>query len=140
MLRYSLIFVIVLLYSCKQNHTSNLNSTSLPEQYMLADMQFIDSTIINFGNINKSDYEMVSRKYHFVNTSDKPLILEDIYSSCNCTEAIVEQKIINPGDTSYVQLNLDTRSKHGFTRIYAVMQFNTKQQMYKVILQGEITD
>ena len=103
-------------------------------------LSFLDKKVKEFGKKSKNQHNIIKKKYYFKNTGNEPLVLLDHYSSCNCAKVNFNKKYIEPNDSAYIELVLNTSKKYGITRVYTVMTFNTRQKMYKVILKGNILE
>lgn len=101
-------------------------------------LKFIDKRVVQFSPDSMVPDDTIKRQIRFINNGSNPLVLKDYWSSCNCTNIAFSKTYIQPGDSAYVEIALDTKGKHGYVRVYAVLTFNTEPEKYKLILQGNI--
>ena len=88
--------------------------------------------MVDFGNV-KSDTILVA-KFFFVNSGTQAVEIEYVNPDCTCTNYKLSSKTVNPGDTAYVELQVNTTGKYGRNRIYATMKANTFVKMYKLTI------
>jgi hypothetical protein len=80
----------------------------------------------------------INHRFEIVNEFQYAVEITFIEKSCNCTEVLIEKAILAPGETSYINLILETEGKEGKVYAYALLSANTKQRYYKVGIKGEI--
>jgi Protein of unknown function (DUF1573) len=74
-------------------------------------IQWLDSTTLDLGSIKEG--QILEVQYHFKNTGDKNLVIEDVSASCGCTVAEKPEKPIAPGKEDVIKAKFDSRSKSG---------------------------
>jgi hypothetical protein len=73
-----------------------------------------------------------------MNIGDNPLIIYGVNPDCGCTDFYLSNDSINPGDSAYIELVLNTEGKFGHQKIYAVVEANTDAKLYKLTLEADI--
>ena len=84
------------------------NATSTTD---LTTIEWLDSTSIDLGSIKEG--QIVEVQYHFKNTGDKNLVIENVAASCGCTVAEKPEKPIAPGQEDVIKAKFDSRGKMG---------------------------
>lgn len=75
---------------------------------------------------------VLSHEYMITNTGDEPLIISDYKVSCTCTNAILPEEPIQPGETFPLKITFDTNEKYYFQDRTIILVANTKKKMHKV--------
>ena len=81
----------------------------------LSEMKFINKRF-DFGDV--SDDTLLIADFSFVNISNNDLIIDYVNPDCTCTGFFLSNDTVCPGDTAFIQLQLNTEGKHGFVKIY----------------------
>lgn len=66
----------------------------------------------DFGAFHEEDGE-VSTTFHFVNTSDKPMAILRVRTSCGCTSPKYDKGAVSPGDTASIVVTFDPIGRPG---------------------------
>ncbi|MGE5107940.1 MAG: DUF1573 domain-containing protein [Sphingobacteriales bacterium] len=90
----------------KTNPLLDINLDTVPK----TTIKEID-TVYNFGTIAEGD--SVIRGFRFVNTGNKPLIIQMARASCGCTVVDRPDKPILPGDTGVIKATFNSKGKGG---------------------------
>ncbi len=99
-----------------------------------AEIEF-DKKVVDFGTLKVGDVKVVTITYK--NVGKKPLILDDVISSCDCTEVEWSKAPVMPGKTgtikaTYTAKNIGLISK----RITVLSNANTDRVILQ--LKGEV--
>lgn len=81
----------------------------------------VTNRTIDFGEITKGTVYRTSLIVH--NRGDSPLALEKVSSSCGCTAAIINNPVIQPGETGEIKISFDSRQFRG--RVEKTIYLNT---------------
>jgi hypothetical protein len=92
--------------------------------------------VFDFG-IVKPD-TLLNARYYLINNSDSVILINYVNPECTCTNYYVSNYSINPHDSIYIDLTLDTKNKHGEQKIYTIISANTKTKMYKLTLKANV--
>lgn len=76
--------------------------------------------LFNCGNVVQG--EIVSHTYTIVNEGDDDLHFFDVIKTCNCTDVFLEQRIVEPQDSTRVTLKVDTSGKSGDTVVDVILK------------------
>ena len=57
---------------------------------------------------------LLKHDFHFQNTGDEPLIIQNYEVACSCTKITYPKQPIAPGGKGVVHLTFDTNGKYGF--------------------------
>ena len=107
---------------------------SVQSQEKIAQVTF-DQTLIDYGTIeNGSDGK---KTFNFKNTGTAPLVFNRIYSSCGCTIPKKPKKPIQPGESSSIDVEYDTKRTGVFLKAITV---NSNASNSNIILRikGEV--
>ena len=84
---------------------------------------------INYGKINKGSEG--ERTFIFTNIGDKPLIIENVKSSCGCTIPKKPEAPIMPGEKGEIKVSYDTKRVGGFSKSITI--YSNAKNARKVI-------
>jgi hypothetical protein len=70
-----------------------------------------DEMSYDFGEIEEG--RIVTHKFKFINSGHTDLKIGDIETSCGCTAALADNKVISPGDSGVIRVEFDSHYKHG---------------------------
>lgn len=94
-----------------------------------------DKTSHNFGTFKESQPQQV--EFNFTNTGDKPLIIQQAFSSCGCTVPSFTDKPIAPGESGKVTVVFNGKNKfHGPFRKVVTVHSNATNKVVRLYLQG----
>lgn len=96
-----------------------------------------NKTVHDYGNIKYSSDDGI---YDFVfeNTSDKPIVLTNVKSSCGCTVPQWSKKPVMPGETSIIKVQYNTTIPGKFSKSVTVYS-NAKNSPVKLQIKGNVT-
>lgn len=78
---------------------------------ILKSLQFIPENV-DFGNIREADGK-VSRSVKAVNISSEPTFIISARTSCGCSEAVFDGRMLAPGDTTEITVAYDPTGRPG---------------------------
>ena len=90
---------------------------------------------INYGKIAKGSDGV--RVFEFTNTGDKPLVIEDVKSSCGCTVPEKPDGPIGPGETGSIKVEYDTK-RVGPIRKTITVYSNAEKGVTPLKIKGEV--
>ena len=90
----------------------------------------------NFGTV--TDGEKVSHTYTFTNTGDEPLILSNARGSCGCTVPKWPRQPIQPGESSEITVEFNTKNKKGQRSQKVTITANTNPPETFIYLDGTV--
>lgn len=77
-----------------------------------------ETETIDYGTISR--HSNGKREFLFTNSGNKPLIIEDVQSSCGCVIATKPQDPIFPGAKGVIGVTYDTQRRGPFTKTVTV--------------------
>lgn len=95
----------------------------------------------NFGDLKQGDKGEITLKLY--NTGNEKLYINRIKTTCGCTAAILENKVIAPGEFTNLNIELDTNNRKGkLTRTVAIYSNDINNnintiRIYANILEGK---
>ncbi len=94
----------------------------------------------NFGKVSKEQKE-IETVFHFKNSGKSDLVIRKIRTTCGCTTANLEKKVLKPGETSSFQAVFTPGSRKGVQRksIYIISN-DPKNPEVRLMITGEIVD
>jgi hypothetical protein len=69
-------------------------------------------------------YKTLNKEFVVRNLGDEPLRLEDVKTSCGCTAALPNDRVVPPGGQTRLRVSLDTRSGEGRVERTIVIRSN----------------
>ncbi len=92
------------------------------------------NTTHNFGNISlNSELETI---FKFTNSGEKPLIIEDVSTNCECVTTHYSIDPIAPGESGEIHVFFNTIGKKGLQFHGLVVTTNTKNPEHKLFIRG----
>lgn len=96
-----------------------------------------DYTTHDFGTITEG--KVVDWTVNFKNAGDKNLEIKNIKTSCGCTAAVINGKILKPGESGSLKIEFDSANKFGKTsKIISVDSNDSKNPMQTIIITADI--
>lgn len=86
----------------------------------------IDKSVHKFPDTKQGT--VLTHDYLITNTGDAPLIISDYKVSCTCTQAILPENPILPGETFALKVSFDTNEKYYFQDRTIMLITNTKKE------------
>ncbi|MEZ5044495.1 MAG: DUF1573 domain-containing protein [Saprospiraceae bacterium] len=95
-----------------------------------------EKTTYDFGVIEEG--VVVSQVFTFTNTGDEPLIFMDAKGSCGCTVPQWPRDPIQPGETSSLTVEFNSKGKYGKRSQRVTLTTNTEPPQTLIYLTGEV--
>lgn len=95
-----------------------------------------EKTTYDFGTIEEG--VVVSQVFTFTNTGDKPLIFMDAKGSCGCTVPQWPREPLQPGETSSLTVEFNSKGKSGKRSQRVTLTTNTEPPQTLIYLTGEV--
>ncbi len=93
-------------------------------------------TSYNFGKI--AEGEIVSHRFSFKNTGDKPLLVADVRPSCGCTTPDWTKTEVAPGQEGFIQVQFNSQGRPGEQHKSVTVFSNIKDRVMEIKFQGEV--
>lgn len=98
---------------------------------------YIVDSLYNFGKIKAG--EPVVWKFHIKNTGKKDLIIRNITTSCGCTVAKLESRVIRPGQSGPMEVAFRTSGRSGRQHKTITLTTNDyRRPHYSLVMEGEV--
>ncbi|MDP2334953.1 MAG: DUF1573 domain-containing protein [Bacteroidota bacterium] len=94
--------------------------------------------IHNFGSLKAG--EVVSFTFMFKNEGTKTLILTDVDSGCGCTEVIIPDKTIEPGQEGRIEVIYDSAGEVGKQLKTITITSNAEQTKKQLFIKANVTN
>ena len=117
-------WIVIIFKSCFMSNDEKRDK-SVP----LTDIKFID-TSKEIDNVIEDT--VVSFNYRLINIGHHNLKLEYINPDCTCTKCYAIDSVVEPGDTTSISMEFDTKHKLGFHKLNTVIKLNTPIRLYKI--------
>jgi len=85
----------------------------------------------DFGTVEEG--KVVETKISFKNEGKAPLIISDVKTSCGCTAALLSSKLLQPGESGNIRIELDTANREGKLTRTVTLYSNDPQQPNQTI-------
>lgn len=133
-LTFQFIFILLLfsiLTSCSQQEEGEVSTDLIhipvsaenkKQQDAMPKLAF-EQTEHDFGTLKQG--EKVSFTYKFKNEGKANLIISTVVPSCGCTVAQFTKTPVNPGESGFITISLNTDNKKGIMRKQVAVQANT---------------
>lgn len=97
----------------------------------------LDKNKHDFGNVQEGKYYVATIK--ITNEGDGDLEIKNVTTTCGCTAALVTDKIVKPGKTTIMKVELDTSGREGkFVRAVNIHTNDRLQPLQTVTLFANI--
>lgn len=96
----------------------------------------LEKSLYDYGKILYG--QKVAHTFSFQNTGSHPLIIKDIQTSCGCTLAEIEEKIIQPNEFGKITVNFDSEGKFGPQNSEVLIFTNTPDSPIRLVLKGNV--
>ena len=121
---YLLLFSLFAILSCNKKRQQNEAAKILFEK-----------TDFDFGEIPAD--ENISIVFPFSNSSDSPLLIKNIKSSCGCTVPLWNKEKIMPAGIDEIKVKINPSYRGKFSSIILVY-YNGKNSPQKLTIKGEV--
>lgn len=95
---------------------------------------FFDKLIFDLGNVKSGND--TSFTIPFVNMMNRPIVINDVISSCGCTIVNWSQKPLNPKEKSFIEIKYSSANLGIFNK-YIIVKSNADNPMIKLLLTGK---
>ena len=96
-----------------------------------------EKTSINLGTFK--EYKVQTCEFVFVNTGDKPLVVQQAFGSCGCTVATPPKDPIAPGAKGVIKVSYNGKGKFkGFFKKAITVRSNASNSIVRVYVQGNM--
>ena len=96
-----------------------------------------EKTSINLGTFK--EHTVQSCEFVFVNTGDKPLVVQQAFGSCGCTVATPPKDPIAPGAKGVIKVSYNGKGKFkGFFKKAITVRSNASNSIVRVYVQGNM--
>ncbi|MEO0339473.1 MAG: DUF1573 domain-containing protein [Bacteroidota bacterium] len=93
-------------------------------------------TTFDFGTVTEG--EKVAHTYTFTNSGNEPLILSNARGSCGCTVPKWPRQPIQPGESSEIVVEFNTKNKQGARNQKVTITANTNPPETFIYLKGQV--
>lgn len=108
--KLAFILLIMCLVACEAN-TNNINSQKQNNEELAPTEISVDKATHNFGNLNAG--EIVVHTFVLTNTGKNNFIIERVKTDCGCIKASFNSKPVNPGESTRIEVELNTAGLFG---------------------------
>lgn len=96
-----------------------------------------EQTSHNFGTFSSDQPQKC--EFIFTNTGDKPLVIQQAFSSCGCTVASFTRTPINPGEKGKVTISYNGKNLFpGHFKKPVTVSSNAKNNIVRVYIEGDM--
>ncbi|NRA10897.1 MAG: DUF1573 domain-containing protein, partial [Crocinitomicaceae bacterium] len=92
--------------------------------------------VFDLGETTKGD--ILKSEYIVTNTSSEPVTISDLRIPCDCTKGEVENKTLQPGESTKVKMEVDTTNLLGFTVKSIYLQLQDSDEELRLYISTEI--
>jgi hypothetical protein len=133
----SFLFIALLALACNNDAADKKAEASdvaaLPGA--VTKITWLDSTK-NMGKITEG--EKVEIAFRFVNSGDKPLVIQSVGVSCGCTVAEKPGELFPPGKEGVIKAIFDSKGRLGANHKTVTVYANTEQPMHPLSFEVEV--
>jgi Protein of unknown function (DUF1573) len=129
------ILVVAFLFACNSEEKKAAVDNIVAEAGALTTIQWLD-TAKSIGKITEG--EKVEITYRFVNSGDKPLVIQSIGVSCGCTVAEKPGELFAPGKEGVIKAIFDSKGRLGSNHKTVTVYANTEQPMHPLTFDVEV--
>ncbi len=129
------ILVMAFLFACSSEEKKAASENIVAEPGAMTTIQWLD-TARSIGKITEG--EKVEISYRFVNSGDKPLVIQSIGVSCGCTVAEKPGELFAPGKEGVIKAIFDSKGRLGSNHKTVTVYANTEQPMHPLSFDVEV--
>jgi|GEM_PF-3284483 len=96
----------------------------------------VDKKTVEFGTLIEG--EKFNHKFKVTNTGKEELLIENVKTSCGCTAANYSFMPVPPGESTYIEIEFDSKDKFGSQRKNITVTTNGYPRNFKLVLTGEV--
>jgi len=134
--RVSVILFGLLIVACNSG-TKKTSPASKSDETGIAKFVFSEE-IHNFGSLKAG--EVVSFTFVFRNEGTKTLTITEVDSGCGCTEVIIPNKNISPGQEGRIEVIYDSAGEVGNQLKTITITSNAEQQKKQLFIKAKVTN
>jgi len=118
------ITALLAVLACSPFYANVLPTDNSPVVRVLADAIKWKSESIEVGNIPQGKPKVI--RFEFTNTSNKPIVIENVAPSCGCTTADYTKTPILPGKKGFVEASYNAATAGPFIKTVNVTTSDSK--------------
>lgn len=118
------ITALLAVLACSPFYANVLPTDNSPVVRVLADAIKWKSESIEVGNIPQGKPKVI--RFEFTNTSNKPIVIENVAPSCGCTTADYTKTPILPGKKGFVEASYNAATAGPFMKTVNVTTSDSK--------------
>lgn len=118
------ITALLAVLACSPLYANVLPTDNSPVVRVLADAIKWKSESIDVGNIPQGKPKAI--RFEFTNTSNKPIVIENVAPSCGCTTADYTKTPILPGKKGFVEASYNAANAGAFMKTVNVTTSDSK--------------
>jgi hypothetical protein len=115
----------VLITSCKTDREKFPDDTTVDAQL-----------VFDFGEVMQG--ELVKAKFEIINTGNAPLKIFEVKPSCGCTLANYTKEAVEPGESAWVEAEVDTKGMSGTINKSVTVMANTQPTAITLQITGKV--
>lgn len=97
-----------------------------------------EEPVIDVGESKQGD--ILKGEYTVTNTSSEPITISDLRIPCDCTKGEVENKTLQPGESTKVKMEVDTSHLIGFAVKSIYLQIEGSEEELRLYISSEIKE
>ena len=127
----AIIAASTLILACNQNDakgsaTQGSTANATNDSASFTSIEWIDSVQQDLGKITEGQTPEIT--WHFKNTGDKPLVIENASGTCGCTIAEKPNEPVLPGEEGTIKAKFNSEGRVGPNTKQLVVTANTKNK------------
>jgi hypothetical protein len=127
--------VLVLFFACNSEEKKTEVGNTMPEPGAITTIQWTDTARM-VGKIIEG--EKVEIAYRFLNSGDKPLVIQSIGVSCGCTVVEKPGELFAPGKEGVIKAVFDSKNRLGSNHKTITVYANTEKPMHPLTFDVEV--
>ncbi len=131
MRKYLSLVLLIFIFACNQNdkNSQEINPDDTTK------VEFTDK-VFDFGTIIQG--ESVKHTYKFKNTGNKPLVINEVHSSCGCTVPSYSDEPIKPQSEGFIKVTFNSAGKSGNQYKVVTIVTNTNPDLNELVIKGTV--
>lgn len=131
MRKYLSLVLLIFIFACNQNdeNSQKVNPDDTTK------VEFTDK-VFDFGTIIQG--ESVKHTYKFKNTGNKPLVINEVHSSCGCTVPSYSDEPIKPQSDGFIKVTFNSAGKSGNQYKVVTIVTNTNPDVNELVIKGTV--
>lgn len=131
-MKHVIILTTIILFAFACNNRDSFQKINEKDTTLIE----FEDIIFNFDSLTQG--EQIEHTYKFKNTGDKPLIINEAYSSCGCTVVDYTDKPIAPQSEGNIKVTFNSSGRHGHQSKVITIISNTKPKKNLLLITGNI--